>query len=102
MHAGEVMALELPPLPPVDSLLQWADSGNLELAAQRTGVSAARANEAAARRMLIPDLTVGLSYGQRTGANDVVSAMFGVSVPIFARSRQLKLPQCAWRSAPSS
>jgi len=91
MHAGEVMALEMPPLPPLDSLAQWADSGNLELAALRSGVGAARANEDAARRMSIPDLTVGLSYGQRTGAPDVVSAMVGVSVPVFARSRQLKM-----------
>lgn len=91
MHGGEVMALEMPPLPPVDSLVQWADSGDLELAALRAGVAGARANEDAARRMLIPDLTVGLSYGQRTGSPDVVSAMVGVSVPIFARSRQLKL-----------
>ena len=91
MHAGEVMALEMPPLPPVDSLAGWADSGNLEIAALRTGVSAARANEDAARRMSIPDLTVGLSYGQRTGSPDVVSAMVGVSVPVFARSRQRKM-----------
>lgn len=91
MHAGEVMALEMPPLPPVDSLVQWADSGNLEIAALRTGVSAARANEDAARRMLLPDLSVGLSYGQRTGSPDMVSAMLGVSVPVFARSRQLKM-----------
>lgn len=91
MHGGEVMALEMPPLPPTDSLVAWADTGNRELAALRTGVSAARANEEAARRMLIPDLTVGLSYGQRTGSNDVVSAMFGISVPVFARSRQLRM-----------
>lgn len=90
MHAGEVMALEMPPLPPVDSLIRWADSGNLDLAALRTGVSAARANEDAARRMLIPDLTVGFSYGQRAGLPDMASAMVGVTVPIFARSRQLK------------
>ena len=88
MHAGEVLALEMPPLPPLDSLARWADSGNLELAALRTGVAAARANEDAARRMLVPDLTVGLSYGQRTGSNDLLSAMVGVSVPLFARSRQ--------------
>ena len=88
MHAGEVLALEMPPLPPLDSLARWADSGNLELAALRTGVAAARANEDAARRMLVPDLTVGLSYGQRTGSNDMLSAMVGVSVPLFARSRQ--------------
>jgi cobalt-zinc-cadmium efflux system outer membrane protein len=91
LHGGEVMALEMPALPPVDSLLQWADSGNIEIAALRSGVAAARANEDAARRMLLPDLTVGLSYGQRTGSNDMVSAMVGVSVPVFARSRQLKM-----------
>jgi outer membrane protein TolC len=90
MHGGEVMALEMPALPPVDSLYQWADSGNLELAALRTGVSAARANERVAGRMIVPDLTVGLSYGQRAGSNDMVSAMFGISVPLFARSRQLR------------
>ena len=91
MHAGAVMALETPPLPPLDSLAAWADSGNLELAALRSGVGAARANEDAARRMSIPDLTVGLSYGQRAGSPDVVSAMVGVSVPVFARSRQRKM-----------
>ena len=91
MHGGEVMALEMPPPAPVDSLVRWADSGNLELAALRSGVSAARANEDAARRMRIPDLSVGLSYGQRTGAPDVISAMFGVSVPVFTRSRQLRM-----------
>jgi outer membrane protein, heavy metal efflux system len=90
-HGGEVTALEMPPLPPVDSLVRWADEGSLEIAALRSGVAAARANEAAARRMLIPDLTVGLSYGQRTGAPDVVSAMVGVSVPVFARSRQRRM-----------
>jgi cobalt-zinc-cadmium efflux system outer membrane protein len=91
MHGGEVMALEMPVPPPVDSLVQWADAGNLELARLRAGVAAARASEDAARRMLLPDLTVGLSYGQRTGSPDLVSAMVGVSVPIFARSRQLRM-----------
>lgn len=96
MHGGEVMALEMPPLPPLDSLARWADAGNLELAAMRSGVGAARANEDAARRMSIPDLTVGLSYGQRTGSPDVVSAMVGVSVPVFARSRQRKMREETW------
>ena len=91
MHRGEVSALDMPAPPPVDSLVAWADSGNLELAALRTGVAAARAGEDAARRMLLPDLSVGLAYGQRAGSPDVVSAMVGVSLPIFARSRQLRM-----------
>ena len=56
-----------------------------------------------ARRELIPDLTVGIQYGQRgssgTGADGMAaggiermgSLMLGASVPVFARSRQYKL-----------
>ena len=56
-----------------------------------------------ARRELIPDLTVGVQYGQRgssgtdadgmatTGTERMGSLMLGVSVPVFARSRQYKL-----------
>ena len=91
MHGGEVLALEMPAPPPLDSLAGAADSGNLELAALRAGIAAARANEGAARRMLMPDLGLGLSYGQRPGSPDMVSAMVSVSVPIFARSRQLRM-----------
>ncbi len=91
MHGGEVSALEMPAPEPVETLVARADSGNLELAALRSRVAAARANEAAARRMAVPDLTVGLAYGQRSGAGDVVSAMVGVSVPVFAGSRQTQM-----------
>ncbi|MHB0948520.1 MAG: TolC family protein [Gemmatimonadaceae bacterium] len=56
-----------------------------------------------ARRELIPDLTVGVQYGQRgssglgadgmatTGTERMGSLMLGASVPVFARSRQYKL-----------
>jgi outer membrane protein TolC len=41
--------------------------------------------------MIYPDLGLGVSYGQRPGSNDMVSAMVSVTVPVFARSRQLRM-----------
>jgi outer membrane protein TolC len=89
-HGGELHALDMPQPPSLDSLAGLAESGNPGLAALRAAVTAAQASETAARRMLLPDLGVGLSYGQRFGMNDMLSAMVTVSVPVFARSRQLR------------
>lgn len=47
-----------------------------------------------ARREIWPDLTFGLQYGQRPsemGTERMGSFMVGASVPIFARSRQLRM-----------
>lgn len=58
-------------------------------------VSAAEAAERLARKEIIPDLTVGVQYGQRPGelggTERMGSLMFGVSLPVFARDRQLKM-----------
>src|SRR6185503_4898048 len=43
---------------------------------------------------LFPDLQVGVQYGQRSsapGTERMGSLMVGATVPIFARSRQLKM-----------
>jgi outer membrane protein TolC len=96
-HGGELHALEMPEPPSLDSLAGLADSGNPGLAALRAAVTASQASETAARRMLFPDIGVGLSYGQRFGMNDMLSAMVTVSVPVFARSRQLR-----WRDEASA
>jgi len=90
-HGGEVLTLEMAPPPPLDSLAAAAEGGNPGLAAERSGVAAAQASESAARRMIYPDLGLGVSYGQRPGSNDMVSAMVSVTVPVFARSRQLRM-----------
>lgn len=90
-HGGEVLTLEMPPPPPLDSLVAVADNGNPGFSAGRSGIAAAQANESAARRMIYPDLGLGLSYGQRSGSNNMVSAMVTVTVPVFARSRQLRM-----------
>lgn len=90
-HGGAVLTLEMPSLPVLDSLAASAEGGNPGLAAERSGIAVAQANESAARRMIYPDLGLGFTYGQRPGTNDMVSAMVSVTVPVFARSRQLRM-----------
>ncbi len=88
-----VDALELPvdtvPLPPQDSLVVLAlqNRGALRAGAERVAV--ADASLAAARRGVLPDFQVGLAYQQRPAFPDMVSLMIGVSLPVFAGSRQL-------------
>lgn len=58
-------------------------------------VSAADASVRLARKEIIPDLTVGVQYGQRAsemgGAERMGSLMLGVSLPVFARDRQFRM-----------
>lgn len=61
-------------------------------------VNAADASARLARKEIFPDLVVGVQYGQRgktgemgTGTERMGSLMFGASVPVFARARQLKM-----------
>jgi outer membrane protein TolC len=90
-----VPGLELPApeaeLPAVDSLMRLAASRRPALAAARARIEAAAAGYRAARRQLYPDLTVKLGYGQRPQFDDLVTIMVGISVPLFAGSRQLPL-----------
>lgn len=61
------------------------------LRAARERARAAAAGYRAARRTLYPDLTVTLGYGQRPQFENLVTLMFGISVPLWAGSRQLPL-----------
>ena len=57
-------------------------------------VSAADASARLARKEIIPDLVVGVQYAQRggeMGTERMGSLMFGASLPVFARDRQLKM-----------
>jgi outer membrane protein TolC len=57
-------------------------------------IEAAEAQTRLARREIWPDLTIGVQYGQRNGGMGMErmgSLMLGASVPIFARSRQLRM-----------
>ncbi|MEK7402982.1 MAG: TolC family protein [Gemmatimonadota bacterium] len=80
--------------PPLASLLAWSDADRPMVRAARRDVDAAAAQAQAARRDIWPDLTVGLQYGQRgplLQAERMASLMIGASVPVFARSRQLRM-----------
>jgi outer membrane protein TolC len=57
-------------------------------------VRAAEASQRLARKEIWPDLQVGVQYGQRggeMGTERMGSLMFGVTVPVFARDRQLRM-----------
>lgn len=77
------------PLPSLDSLVALAlqNRGALQAGAER--VAAAEASLASARREVFPDFQLGLAYQQRPAFPNMVSLMVGVSLPVFAGSRQL-------------
>jgi outer membrane protein TolC len=83
-------------LAPADSLERLALAGRPRLAAGALEVEAATAAARRARREIWPDLQLGVVYGQRPmaeGTDRMVSLMAGVSVPIWAGRRQLKMRQ---------
>jgi outer membrane protein TolC len=78
----------------VSALEQVAFDERPMLAAGVADVRAADAEVRLARRELWPDLQVGVQYGQRRmegGVDRMGSLMIGASLPIFARSRQLRM-----------
>ena len=90
-HAA-LRPLATPALAPLDSLTTYADTNSPELGAARAMLEAARTNQTLTRRMIYPDLNLGVSYGQRPGALDNMgSVMVGVSLPVFAGGRQLRM-----------
>jgi outer membrane protein TolC len=96
-------------VPPLDSLIAQASAGRAMVRAGRREVEAAAAQSKLARREIWPDLTVGVQVGQQrvtmpagTDADGMPipgerrtermgSLMIGATLPIFARSRQLRM-----------
>jgi cobalt-zinc-cadmium efflux system outer membrane protein len=79
--------------PALDSLVAAA-AGRPMIRAGTREVDAAGARASLVRRDIWPDLTVGLAYGQRhgmVGTERMGSIMLGASLPVFARSRQLRM-----------
>lgn len=79
--------------PSIDSLLSVALRTRPMIRAGEEDVAAADAMSLRARRELIPDLVVGVQYGQRSalmGTERMGSLMLGASVPLWAGRRQLK------------
>jgi outer membrane protein, heavy metal efflux system len=90
-----VPALELPEpgdsLPSVDSLIARALGHRPALQAGTERLAAADAVLAGARRELFPDFQLGFAYQSRPAFPDMMSLMVGISLPIFAGSRQLPM-----------
>ena len=94
---AEVGIPQLPVFPsttPLLDSLQRAAGGRPMIHAGSEEVQAAVAASRLARRELLPDVQLGVQYGQRRGAmgtERMGSLMVGASVPVFARSRQLRM-----------
>jgi outer membrane protein TolC len=81
-------------VPPLESLVAAASAARPMILAGEREIEAAEAQTRLARREIWPDLTIGVQYGQRNGGMGMErmgSLMLGASVPIFARSRQLRM-----------
>ena len=92
-------------IPSLESLEQLAYAARPMLKAGAAELTAAKSMEKLARKELFPDLQLGVQYAQRGraasgaemssgsagGTERMGSLMIGASVPVFARSRQLKL-----------
>ena len=96
--AAPVSLPELPQfpvsIPALDSLQEAAQDSRPMVRAGREEVQAAFASARLARRELIPDLQLGFQYGQRSGAmgrERMGSLMVSATLPVFARSRQLRM-----------
>ena len=76
------------------TLRSWSEETRPLLSRSKTGVEQAQARVELARKQIWPNLSLGLQYGQRDGGamgtERMGSAMVGFSVPVFARSRQLR------------
>lgn len=81
-------------LPAQSDLEAMALAGRPMLLAGDADVAAAEAARRLAYREIVPDVELGLQYGQRGGAmgpERMASLMLGTSVPVFARQRQLPM-----------
>ncbi len=83
---------ELPvDVPDGATLRAWARASRPVLERGRLGVARAEKRSGLAHRQIWPDLTLGVSYGQRNrglGTERMGSAMVGFTLPVHAGSRQ--------------
>jgi outer membrane protein TolC len=81
-------------VPAQDTLSAWAAESRPLLRRARLGVLQADTRVDLARREIWPNLTFGLTYGQRDagmGTERMGSAMLGISLPVHASRRQLAM-----------
>jgi outer membrane protein TolC len=93
-----VPGAELPSMPSgsrdQETLRSWAEETRPMLLRSKTGVEQAQTREDLARKQIWPNFNLGIQYGQRDagamGTERMGSAMVGFSIPVFAKSRQLR------------
>lgn len=96
--ATPVAAVSIEPpgvaVPAPDTLLAWAERARPLLDRGRVAAEQARLREGLARREIWPELTVGVQYGERPGEmgrERMGSLELGVTLPVFAAKRQLRM-----------
>lgn len=81
-------------IPPLETLVAEAEQRRPMVIAGEKDLASASAQEQLTRREVWPDLQVGIQYGWRAsemGKERMGSLMIGASVPVYARSRQLRM-----------
>ncbi len=79
------------PLPPLHTLQATAVRQNPMLRAHGSRIEAQRAREELARKQHLPDFDVSLSYGQRDGFSDMISAQVSIPIPLQRGRKQDQL-----------
>ena len=81
-------------VPPMEFAVRAALADRPMLRAGERDLDAATVQTTLVRREIWPDLTIGVQYAQRNGMDGkerMGSLMFGATLPVFARSRQLRM-----------
>jgi len=81
-------------MPELSGAIRAAVADRPMVRAGERDLEAATAQTRLARREIWPDPTIGLQYGQRSGMDGTErmgSLMIGATLPVFARSRQLRM-----------
>jgi outer membrane protein TolC len=81
-------------LSPLETLAAEAEQRRPMVIAGEKDLDAAIAQQGLARKEIWPDLQVGIQYGWRSGemgTERMGSLMLGANIPIYARSRQLRM-----------
>lgn len=81
-------------LPPLELLVTEAEQRRPMVIAGEKELASATAQERLARKDIWPDLQIGIQYGWRAGEmgkERMASLMLGASLPVYARSRQLRM-----------
>ena len=81
-------------LPALEVLVAEAEQTRPMVIAGEKDLASATARERLARKEIWPDLQIGIQYGWRSGemgTERMGSLMLGASIPIYARSRQMRM-----------